>query len=93
MHQASLDMASCSYYKIYGANRIGALVIRKDIADIIKKHPLVNSTLLEAEGTHGGTQSLASAAASLNSLKLCINNGENKSKRLYYLRNKLGEII
>ena len=55
MEQACLDMASCSYYKIYGANHIGALVIKKNIANRIKQHPLVNSTLLEAEGTHGGT--------------------------------------
>ena len=55
MDQAHLDMTSCSYYKVYGANRMGALVIRKDIAMIIKNHPLVNSTLLDTEWTHGGT--------------------------------------
>jgi len=48
-------MASCSYYKVYGANRIGALVIKGEMMDIIKDHPLVNSTLLDVEGTHGGT--------------------------------------
>ena len=61
-------MASCSYYKVYGANRIGALVIKNEMMELVKQHPLVNSTLLDVEGTHGGTQSLAAAAASLNSL-------------------------
>jgi len=68
MEQAFVDMASCSYYKVYGSNRIGALVIRGDLMRVIASHPLVNSTLLELEGSHGGTSSLASAAASLNSL-------------------------
>jgi cysteine sulfinate desulfinase/cysteine desulfurase-like protein len=86
-------MASCSYYKVYGANRIGALVIRNECMDMISRHPLVNSTLLDLEGNHGGTLSLASAAASLNSLKLCLVNRENKEKRLEHMRAFLGDCI
>ena len=86
-------MASCSYYKVYGANRIGALVIRGEMIQIIRDHPLVNSTLMEAEGTHGGTHSLAAAAASLNSLKVCLNNRENKHNRLKALRDYLSKYM
>jgi selenocysteine lyase/cysteine desulfurase len=43
---ARIDMISVSYYKTFGPNRIGALIVSQRALDIIIKHPLLNTTLL-----------------------------------------------
>jgi selenocysteine lyase/cysteine desulfurase len=48
-------MVSISFYKIFGPNRIGALAARRTALDIITAHPLINTSLLESDLTHGGT--------------------------------------
>jgi cysteine sulfinate desulfinase/cysteine desulfurase-like protein len=86
-------MASVSYYKVFGPNRIGALVFNSKTRDIILSHPLIDSTLLASDLTHGGTQSMALVAAALNSLKVVSINRHNKNKRLHLLRDHLfGEL-
>ena len=46
IQEAHIDMASVSYYKTFGPNRIGALVVSQRALDIIMNHPLLNTTLL-----------------------------------------------
>jgi cysteine sulfinate desulfinase/cysteine desulfurase-like protein len=84
--EARLDMVTVSFYKIFGPNRIGALATRQGALDIIKAHPLINTSLLDTDSTHGGTQSMALVAAALNSLKVVSINRPNKNKRLASMR-------
>lgn len=84
-------MVSISFYKIFGPNRIGALVTRQTALDIIRAHPLINTSLLDSDQTHGGTQSMALVASALNSLKVVSINRANKNRRLANLRVFLRE--
>lgn len=93
MQEARLDMASVSYYKTFGPNRIGALVVSQRALDIIMNHPLLNTTLLQSDQTHGGTQSMALVAAALNSLKVVSINRGHKNERLKSLRNHLVSLL
>ncbi len=86
-------MASVSFYKVFGPNRIGALAVSKQALDVIKEHPLINTSLLESDSTHGGTQSMSLVAAALNSLKVVSINRHNKNKRLASLRVHLETLI
>lgn len=86
---AGLDMASISYYKAFGPNRIGALVVGRRALDMVTQNPLINSSLMQSDLTHGGTQSMALVAAALNSLKVVSINRSNKNKRLLALRMHL----
>ena len=86
-------MASVSFYKVFGPNRIGALAVSKQALGIITKHPLINTSLLESDSTHGGTQSMALVAAALNSLKVVSINRQNKNKRLGSLRTHLETLV
>ena len=86
-------MASVSFYKVFGPNRIGALAVGKNTLDVITQHPLINTSLLDSDNTHGGTQSMALVAAALNSLKVVSINRLNKNRRLGSLRMHLEEKI
>ncbi len=86
-------MISISYYKIFGPNKLGALVVNKKAIDIIMNHPLLNSSLLESDSTHGGTQSISLSASALNSLQVANINRENKNKRLLKLREYLEQLL
>ena len=79
---AQLDMVSLSYYKVFGPNRIGALVVGRKALQMVLKHPLINSSLLQSDSTHGGTQSMSLVAAALNSIKIVSINRANKNARL-----------
>lgn len=68
-----MHACSISFYKIQGAQKLGALVIQKKLRSVVCKNPIMNSSLLDM-GVSGGTLCYASVAASARAIKVATLN-------------------
>lgn len=80
-----LDALSMSYHKIYGPVGIGLLVVKNNLLETIKNHPLIFGS--QNYEMRGGTLNVAGICGAYGALSDMMQNREQKNNKLITMKN------